>query len=341
MATLPCRIKATLTLLLGLLSLSPLMADAQQAVPATVRDRLWLFAVPADGPRLFYEGAGYRGGSRITPAEGAFWLGVPNLMFITQPWNQPPAMSREKAWKTVTTKEQYAISFEPLKRVQWAAVGSGGLGGLGEVPDIVTLAKSYPNLTGIYLDDFVTRPYTKRADGTTVGTPAMTETQLKSMRDQLGKVGRPMEVWTTIYTQEFDRKHPDFKDCVPPLADQMKHFDVVVLWTAKSADLRDLEKNLALLESLKPKTCRIALGIYLWGYWDKDPAKADDKAYVMGQPVPLDLMEHQCSLGLKWLKEGRVSDLVILGLAGIDQGIPSAPWMRDWIKKHGGEKLNR
>lgn len=341
MATLPCRIKATLTLLLGLLSLSPLIADAQQAVPATVRDRLWLFAVPADGPRLFYEGAGYRGGSRITPAEGAFWLGVPNLMFITQPWNQPPAMSREKAWKTVTTKEQYAISFEPLKRVQWAAVGSGGLGGLAEVPDIVTLAKSYPNLTGIYLDDFVTRPYNKRADGTTVGTPAMTETQLKSMRSQLGKVGRPMEVWTTIYTHEFDRKHPDFKDCVPPLADQMKHFDVVVLWTAKSVDLRDLEKNLALLESIKPKTCRIALGIYLWAYWDKNPAKADDKTYVMGQPVPLDLMDHQCSLGLKWLKEGRVSDLVILGLAGIDQGIPSAPWMRDWIKKHGDEKLSR
>jgi hypothetical protein len=330
---------ALLTLTALILTLST--SQAQQAEPNTVRDRLWLFGVPADGPRLFYEGAGYRGGSRITPAEGAHWLGVPNLMFITQPWNQPPAMAREKAWKTVTTKEQYAISFQSLKRVQWAAVGSGGLGGLAEVPDIVTLAKDYPNITSIYLDDFVTRPYTKRADGTTVGTPAMTEAQLKSMRTQLGKVGRPMEVWTTIYTHEFDRKHRDFKDCEPPLADQMKHFDVVVLWTAKSADLRDLEKNLALLEAIKPKNCRIALGIYLWGYWDKDPAKADDKSYVMGQPVPLDLMEHQCSLGLKWLKEGRVSDLVILGLAGIDQGIPSAPWMRDWIKKHGDEKLNR
>jgi hypothetical protein len=330
---------ALLTLTALILTLST--SQAQQAEPNTVRDRLWLFGVPADGPRLFYEGAGYRGGSRITPAEGAHWLGVPNLMFITQPWNQPPAMAREKAWKTVTTKEQYAISFQSLKRVQWAAVGSGGLGGLAEVPDIVTLAKDYPNITSIYLDDFVTRPYTKRADGTTVGTPAMTEAQLKSMRTQLGKVGRPMEVWTTIYTHEFDRKHRDFKDCEPPLADQMKHFDVVVLWTAKSADLRDLEKNLALLEAIKPKNCRIALGIYLWGYWDKDPAKADDKSYVMGQPVPLDLMEHQCGLGLKWLKEGRVSDLVILGLAGIDQGIPSAKWMRDWIKKHGGEKLGR
>ena len=61
----------------------------------------------------------------------------------------------------------------------------------------------------------------------------------------------------------------------------------------------------------------------------------------MGKPVPLDLMEHQCGLGLQWLKEGRVSDLVILGIAGIDQGNPSAPWMRDWIRKHGDEELNR
>ena len=86
---------------------------------------------------------------------------------------------------------------------------------------------------------------------------------------------------------------------------------------------------------------RIALGIYLWDYASKDPAKAEDNTYVMGHPVPLELMEHQCGLGLKWLREGRVSDLVILGLAGIDQGIPSAPWMSDWIRKHGDEKLNR
>jgi hypothetical protein len=108
-----------------------------------------------------------------------------------------------------------------------------------------------------------------------------------------------------------------------------------------SEELKDLEKNLALLESVKPKNCRIALGIYLWDYTGIDPAKKDDATYKMGKPVPLDLMEHQCGLGLKWLKEGRVSDLVILGIAGIDQGNPSAPWMRDWIRNYGDEKLNR
>jgi len=40
-------------------------------------------------------------------------------------------------------------------------------------------------------------------------------------------------------------------------------------------------------------------------------------------------------------QESRASDLVILVLAGIGQGIPSAPWMRDWIKQHGDEKLSQ
>lgn len=322
-----------------------LFTSASAAPPAsatdTVRDHLWLFAVPADGPRLYYEGAGYRGGSRMTPAEAAFWLDVPNLMFITQDWNRPPQMARELTWKAKPTKEQYAISFEPLERVLWAAVGSSGRGGLGEVPDIVTLAKRYPNIKGIYLDDFVTGS-TKRPDGRRVGKPAMTEAELKSMREQLGRVGHPMEVWTTIYSREFDPTHPDFQDCEPPLAESLEYFDVLVFWTWKSEELKDLEKNLALLEAVTPKTSRIALGIYLWDYTGIDPQKKnDDPSYKSGKPVPLDLMEHQCGLGLKWLEEGRISDMVILGIAGIDQGVPSAPWMRDWIRQHGDKVLKR
>jgi len=49
-------------------------------------------------------------------------------------------------------------------------------------------------------------------------------------------------------------------------------------------------------------------------------------------------MEHQCSPGLKWLKEGRVSDL---GNSHLDIGINSDPWMREWIKKRGDEMLPR
>jgi hypothetical protein len=236
--------------------------------------------------------------------------------------------------------EQWAISFESMQRVNWAAVGSSGGGGLKTVPDIVTLAKKYPNFTGIYLDDFI-KDRSKGSDGTFTGKPAMTESELKSMRDQLVKVGRPMDIWTTIYTYDLDSQHADYTHCEPPLVDSMKHFDVIVLWTWQSVELRDLEKNLARLEAIKPKNTRIALGIYLWDYAGIDEKKKADPTYRFGKPVPLDLMEHQCSLGLKWLKVGRVSDLVILGNSHLDIGIPSAPWMREWIKKHGDETLNQ
>jgi hypothetical protein len=331
--------KHTLTILIALL-LAPLAAHSQQAASGIVRDHLWLFGCPPGGDADYLENAGIRGGSRMTPVEGAHWLGIRNLLFVTQDWNRPPAQWSEAKWKAKTTMEQWAISFESLQRVNWAAVGSSGGGGLKTVPDIVTLAKKYPNFTGIYLDDFI-KDRNKRPDGTFTGKPALTEAELKAMREQLAKVGRPMDIWTTIYTYDLDPQHADYTQCEPPLVDSMKHFDVLVLWTWQSADLRDLEKNLARLEALKPKTTRIALGIYLWDYTGIDEAQKANPTYRWGKPVPLDLMEHQCGLGLKWLKEGRVSELVILANTHLDLGINTAPWMRDWIRKHGDEKLNR
>ena len=84
----------TLPLLLALL-LTPLATLAQTLSTAsdTVRDRLWIFTVveggnnkksPAspNGNVKHYIDDFAPGGSRMTPAEGAFWLGVPNLLFI-------------------------------------------------------------------------------------------------------------------------------------------------------------------------------------------------------------------------------------------------------------------
>lgn len=331
--------KRTLTVLAALL-LAPLVAYAQQTATPTVRDHVWLFACPPGGDADYLENAGVRGGSRMTPVEGAHWLGIPNLLFVTQDHNRPNAVWTEIKWKAKTSMEQWAISFESLKRVSWSAVGSSGGGGLKTVPDIVSIAKSYPNVNGIYLDDFV-KDRKKRTDGTFAGKPAMSEEELKAMRAQIAKVGRPMEVWTTVYTYDLDPQHADYTHCDPPLVDSLKHFDVIVLWTWNSDDLRDLEKNLARLEAVKPKSTRIALGIYLWDYTGIDEAKKADPTYRFGKPTPLDLMEHQCGLGLKWLQEGRVSDLVILGNSHLDIGINTAPWMRNWIQKHADDTLNR
>jgi len=115
-------IKIILAVRLSLL-LAPLATLAQTpptASPETVRDRLWIFTVveggnnkksPAspNGNTKHYIDDFAPGGSRMTPAEGAFWLGVPNLLFIRS--NNLPAAPADEAGRRKTSYQQYATSF--------------------------------------------------------------------------------------------------------------------------------------------------------------------------------------------------------------------------------------
>jgi len=326
----------TLTALL----LSPLAAlHAQQPSSpstATVRDRLWIFTVIAGGNnrktetspggnKTHYIDDYAPGGSRMTPAEGAFWLGVPNLLFIRSEDN-PPLPATETGRKK-TSFEQYAISFQPLDRVVWSVVGAGGKGGMAELPAALSLAKDFPNIRGVFLDDFVLKP-TRQPDGSMKGRPAMTLDELRQARAQIQATERPLEMWITLYTLEINPSKVGFKACEPPLANFLDQFDVLTLWTWNSNELPELEENLAALEKIAPKKARIALGLYLWDFYNK-------------KPVPVDLMKHQCDLGLKWLKEGRIRDMIFLANTMLDVGMPSAEFAREWVKKNGDEKLNR
>jgi len=263
----------------------------------------------------------------MTPAEGAFWLNVPNLLLIRSS-DLPPLPSKEKG-RTKTSFEQWAISFQPLDRVVWSVVGSGGKGGMSELPHVIWLAKKYPNITGIYLDDFIIDAK-KQADGRLAGRPALHPDELKSARQQMKAVGRPMEIWVTLYTHEIcpPRKttSPGYRGCAPPLADFLDLFDVLTLWTWNADELPALEENLAALEAIAPKNHRIALGLYIWDYPN-------------GRPVPLELMKHQCGLGLKWLKEKRVRELIFLGNTSLDVGVPSAEFARKWIAEVGRQPV--
>ncbi len=129
---MPCscrrRMKPRLRLCLALL-ISPLAMLAQTPSTAsseTVRDRLWIFTVveggnnkksPAspNGNTQHYIDDFAPGGSRMTPAEGAFWLGVPNLLFIRS--NNLPAVPADQVNRRKTSYQQYATSFQPLDRV--------------------------------------------------------------------------------------------------------------------------------------------------------------------------------------------------------------------------------
>ena len=116
---------------------------------ATVRDKLWMFGVrPHQDDIWFLPPCKDRrySRSRITPAEGAFMLDVPNMLMIN--CDGEPSPFSEEAYG-------YAESFCRMDKVLWGASGSGGFRVGNEERFICELAKRYPNICGAYMDDFL------------------------------------------------------------------------------------------------------------------------------------------------------------------------------------------
>ena len=82
-----------------------------------VRDKFWIWGHEAGSHNT---GWNLPKPSRITPAEGAFYLGVPNIIIVRYDDKPAPPF------------EQYALALSPLKR----------------------LAARFPNICGVMMDDF-------------------------------------------------------------------------------------------------------------------------------------------------------------------------------------------
>lgn len=209
---------------------------AQGPGRGTVRDRLWIFTVFAGGDN---EGWGLPRPSRMTPAEAAFYLGVPNLLFIRSGGNPPLAEF-----------DQWAIPFRPLKRVLWSLVGSGGKSADEERKRALELPRRFPNIAGFIMDDFF------HQDGSGVLSPK----ELEALRTHLAVDGRELDLYVVLYTHQL----------ALPVQEHLKSCDKITLWTWDSKDLKDLEANFERLEKLAPRHGKL-LGLYLWDYGAKAP----------------------------------------------------------------------
>ena len=81
------------------------------APPHTVRECIWAWSHEAG---VYNGNYGLPGNSRITPVEGAHFLGVPNIIFIRYHDRPEPPF------------QQYAIPFKSLERVVWSITGASG-----------------------------------------------------------------------------------------------------------------------------------------------------------------------------------------------------------------------
>ena len=72
---------------------------------------------------------------------------------------------------------------------------------------------------------------------------------------------------------------------------------------------------------------------------ERKPVEVDDVIFEISKPMPVELMEKQCSLGLSCLKQERIEGMVFLGSPVVDLKLEAVEWTRKWIAEVGNEPL--
>ncbi|MBE6552316.1 MAG: hypothetical protein E7665_09310 [Ruminococcaceae bacterium] len=208
-----------------------------------IRDKFWLFASRAHDDDIWLGKSTndrFTRWSRITPAEGALMLGVPNVIMIGS--DGDPAPFSAEAYG-------YMESFCRMKEVVWSVTGSGGFRTGNEERFICELAKKYPNITGAFADDFL-------GFGEDQGKGSL----ISDIRSVLDTSVRPLSMWATFYTRDIEKSDPAIYGM----------FDNLSLWTWEYKELDNLKTNYELFERKYPKQKKY-LGIYILDYPSGEP----------------------------------------------------------------------
>jgi hypothetical protein len=271
------------------------------AKTGTIRDAIWIWGQEAGCFHRHRDNCwNLPGMSRMTPAEGAFYMGIPNIMIVRFA-NQPMPPFRP-----------YAIPLRPLKRIVWSIIGDSSSQDNDRQPDVqevIALAEDFPNVTGGIMDDFF------RNDPAAPGR--FTAEQVEGFRRRLHSARRPLDLYVVAYSRSL----------ALPIQKHLDAVDVITFWTWQARELEALESNFRRLEELSPQKRKV-LGLYMWDFG-------------ACAPMPMAAMEHQCRLGLEWLRTGRVEGLIFLASCIADLELDAVEYARRLIAQVGDEPLAR
>ena len=166
---------------------------------AHLRDRFWIWGHPEG--RYNHE-FGNEQESRMTPLEGALYMGARNLFMVPVGVN--------------VNVRQYNKSFTPLKSVGWAIDNAAA--DPAALNQLIEQAKDFPNISCGVFDDFV---------GYLAKHPIPPERFLAVRERMHTEAVRPLSMWMVLYTHEFgvDRAQDQ---AFQPYIDA---FDGVIMWT--------------------------------------------------------------------------------------------------------------
>ena len=268
---------------------------------AKVRDKLWMFGVKAHQddiwlkPDTHGQNPTYWFRSRITPAEGAFMMDIPNVLFISCD-GEPAPFSKDALG--------YMESFCRMDRVLWGCSGSSGFRAGNEEQFVLSLAEKYDNLTGVFLDD-ISLPV--RASENKEEAMAKVVSMLADVKNTLSAANKPLDTYITWYWHE------------EPYPGMMEYVDGFSFWTWNSEDLPKLPERFARIENTY-RDKKVLLGIYMYDFYNR-------------RPVSAELMEFQCNYALSLLKEGRIDGIIIEANSVMGINLPTEKWLRRWIEE--------
>ena len=203
-----------------------------------LHERFWLWGHPEN---CYFNCWGNYNHSRMTPLEGALYVGARNVFMVPVGNHVNP--------------RQYNKSFFPLSHVGWSI--DNAVGNHHVVDQLIEYAREFPNVTCGVFDDFVGQ--------NKLNLPV---SAFQAVHDRLHNNGvRPLDMWMVLYTHEFG-VDPAFDSKFQPY---IAPFDGIIMWTWE-------EKNIVLFEEKFKRFMKMTegkrhmLGLYLYNFGEHKQA---------------------------------------------------------------------
>lgn len=217
-----------------------------------LRDKFWIWGQGA-GTHHSAERFKLVGENKMSPIEGARYLGIPNMCRVVMDGDLQVPIDIDKE----------GVVLNELKNVIWSIYGSDRTGEVSYYDEIIRMLDKCPNIMGGIFDDFLAKQ--ERLD-------ECPPEKIHEMRANIEKItGKPFEMWLVVYVFELFEKYKPWMDAV----------DVVTMWTWKATEIKNMRQNYETLRKITGPDKRIVLGNYMWDYGNAQHMRPEDMQYQL------------------------------------------------------------
>jgi len=268
-----------------------------------LREKLWLWGhgrqIDNIEDKLNPNLRGRPGISKVSCAEGARKMGIPNICrIVLEPAEKPPY-------------DAELAESKDMEKIVWSILGCGKLDARNDLDEVIENSKKFPNIVGGVMDDFFPNTNPEK-------TKKYTPEVLRNMRERLhNEAKRHLDLWVVVYKWDFDYENFDIK----PYLDEC---DVATLWTYHPADLEKLDETYEKMRKIWGYDRPLYAGCYMWSFSEK-------------KPIDSEIMKKQLDTYYKWIKEKKIEGIIFCHNYLVDLDIEAVHYTKKWIAEHGDE----